>query len=186
MKVILASGSPRRKELLKLIYDDFEIVNTDVEETCPDNIELSKLSLYLSEIKAKAAAKDHSEDIIIAADTTVSLDDSLLGKPHSPEEAKLMLKMLSGKIHKVITGVTVLTPKLEISVNAETVVEFYELTDEEINSYVATGEPLDKAGAYGIQGRAAKFVKMIQGDYNNVVGLPVAALYQALKSQKLV
>ena len=144
--------------------------------------------MELAARKARAVAESGLEEedvIVIGADTVVAVDGKILGKPHSKEEAEEMLRLLSGRVHQVCTGVALLSRNQgswrERTFYEETQVEMYPITEEEIREYVATGEPMDKAGAYGIQGRAAIFVKGIQGDYNNVVGLPVGRLYQELK-----
>lgn len=173
---ILASASPRRRELFGLISDDFRIVPSNAEETAPDGIAAENLPEYLARLKAGDIAAKYPFDTVIGADTVVILDGKVLGKPENPEDAVRMLTALSGKRHKVITGCAVYKNGACRSFSSVTEVEFYPLDDREISDYVATGEPLDKAGAYGIQGRGALFVKSINGDYFNVVGLPVAVL----------
>ena len=173
---ILASASPRRRELFGLISDDFRIVPSNAEETAPDGIAAENLPEYLARLKAGDIAAKYPFDTVIGADTVVILDGKVLGKPENPENAVRMLTALSGKRHKVITGCAVYKNGACRSFSSVTEVEFYPLDDKEISDYVATGEPLDKAGAYGIQGRGALFVKSVNGDYFNVVGLPVAAL----------
>lgn len=173
---ILASASPRRRELFGLISDDFRIVPSNAEETAPDGIAAENLPERLARLKAGDIAAKYPFDTVIGADTVVILDGRVLGKPENPEDAVRMLTALSGKKHKVITGCAVCKNGACRSFSSVTEVEFYPLDDREISDYVATGEPLDKAGAYGIQGRGALFVKSINGDYFNVVGLPVAAL----------
>ena len=173
---ILASASPRRRELFGLISDDFRIVPSNAEETAPDGIAAENLPEYLARLKAGDIAAKYPFDTVIGADTVVILDGKVLGKPENKEDAVKMLKALSGKKHKVVTGCAVCKNGACRSFSSVTEVEFYPLDDKEISDYVATGEPLDKAGAYGIQGRGALFVKSINGDYFNVVGLPVATL----------
>ena len=173
---ILASASPRRRELFGLISDDFRIVPSNAEETAPDGIAAENLPERLARLKAGDIAAKYPFDTVIGADTVVILDGKVLGKPENPEDAVRMLTALSGKRHKVITGCAVCKNGACRSFSSVTEVEFYPLDDREISDYVATGEPLDKAGAYGIQGRGALFVKSINGDYFNVVGLPVATL----------
>ena len=131
--------------------------------------------------KAQAVAKDHRKSAVVGSDTVVALDGKILGKPHSESEAAEMLRSLSGRIHKVFTGVAIVCGEKVTSFFEETEVEFYPLTDQEILDYVATGEPMDKAGAYGIQGRGAVLVKRINGDYFNVMGLPISKVYRELK-----
>ena len=173
---ILASASPRRRELFGLISDDFRIVPSNAEETAPDGIAAENLPERLARLKAGDIAAKYPFDTVIGADTVVILDGKVFGKPENKEDAVKMLKALSGKKHKVVTGCAVYKNGACRSFSSVTEVEFYPLDDKEISDYVATGEPLDKAGAYGIQGRGALFVKSINGDYFNVVGLPVATL----------
>lgn len=186
MRVILASASPRRKELLKKIFDVFEIIPSEVEETYPEKIEVNEIPVYLADKKATSVFIENPDALVIASDTVVVLDDMILGKPSDKNDAFFMLSMLSGKQHKVVTGVAVIYRNMKITMNVETAVNFYELSKREILEYIETGEPMDKAGAYGIQGHGAKFVKSIIGDYNNVVGLPVSALYQTLKENGIL
>lgn len=176
--IILASKSPRRKELLSLITENFVIKSAEVDESLPDGIQPDKAVEYLSEIKAEPFKNE--EDIIIGADTVVSIDDVILGKPKDRSDAFKMLKMLSGKYHSVFTGVTIITPDSTKTFSVETRVKFFDLTDREINDYLDTGEPFDKAGAYGIQGKGSLLVEKIDGDYFNVVGLPVSTLNKYL------
>lgn len=176
--IILASKSPRRKELLSLITENFVIKSAEVDESLPDGIQPDKAVEYLSKIKAEPFKNE--EDIIIGADTVVSIDDVILGKPKDRSDAFKMLKMLSGKYHSVFTGVTIITPDSTKTFSVETRVKFFDLTDKEINDYLDTGEPFDKAGAYGIQGKGSLLVEKIDGDYFNVVGLPVSTLNKYL------
>lgn len=190
--IILASGSPRRKELLGLIEKEFEIITSDADET-PAEILPGKIVEELSGRKAKDVLEkiqsrdlgDERKTLIIAADTLVFLGEARMGKPSSKEEAVSMLKSLSGKTHQVYTGVTLIFIKegdvILSHFHEKTDVKFAELTQAEIEAYVETGEPMDKAGAYAIQGLSAKFVTGIEGDYSNVVGLPVARLYKEMK-----
>ena len=181
MKIILASQSPRRRELLSLITPDFEIDVPHGEEACPATLPLYERPQFLALEKAREVALRHLDDIIIAADTAVFCDDKMLGKPRDEKEAREMLSLLSGRTHVVITGCAVKSSKGEETFSVSTEVEFYPLDNDTIDWYVKTGEPLDKAGAYGIQGRGAVLVRGIKGDYFNVVGLPVAQLNLALK-----
>lgn len=178
--IILASQSPRRQELLKLITSDFEIKVSNVDEILPDKIMPKEAVMYLSKIKAEPFAD--SDDIVIGADTVVALDGKILGKPKSEENAKEMLKFLSGRTHSVFTGVTLASDKKTKTFAVETKVKFFELTNEEIDAYIKTKEPFDKAGAYGIQGYGSLLVEKIDGDYFNVVGLPVSTLARELKA----
>lgn len=181
MALILASGSPRRKELLGLITPDFEICVSGAEETVDPNLSPADTVLALSRVKGEAVAREHPEDTVIAADTVVALDGKILGKPANAAEAEHMLRFLSGRTHAVYTGVYIASGGREVRFYEKTDVSFYPLTNEEIGEYVATGEPFDKAGAYGIQGKGALLVKGIHGDYFNVVGFPMAAVRRALK-----
>lgn len=174
--IVLASKSPRRKELLSLITKDFVIKTADVDEALPEGIMPAEAVEYLSKIKALPFK--NGEDIIIGSDTVVAIDGKILGKPRDEEDAFNMLKLLSGREHSVFTGVTVIAPNEECTFSVETRVKFLPLTDEQVYNYIATGEPMDKAGAYGIQGKGCVLVEGITGDYFNVVGLPVSALYQ--------
>lgn len=180
--IILASQSPRRQELLKLITNDFEIKVSNVDETLPSGISPKDAVLYLSKIKAEPFK--NGSDIIIGADTVVALDGKILGKPKNDENAREMLKFLSGKAHSVFTGVTLIKGDIKRSFSVETKVKFFDLTDEEIDEYIKTGEPADKAGAYGIQGYGSLLVEKIDGDYFNVVGLPVSKLARELLAIK--
>jgi septum formation protein len=181
-KIILASGSPRRKELLEKAGLVFDIVISDYEENMSLPLSPSELAKYLSRGKAEAVAQRVENAVIISADTFISHKGKIIGKPHVPEKAKEMLRNFSGKTHSVITGFTIhdTADKKTISRAVETKVFFRELTDEEIDGYVATGEPLDKAGAYAIQGGASGFIEKIEGDYDNVVGLPVGEVLKIL------
>jgi septum formation protein len=176
--LILASKSPRRKELLSMITKDFEIKSADVDETLPQGIAPDKAVEYLSKIKAQPF--ENGVDTIIGADTVVAIDNKILGKPSNQQEAYDMLSLLSGKVHSVFTGVTVIKPEGTVTFSVETKVEFFELSQQEIFDYIATGECMDKAGSYGIQGGGALFVKRINGDYLNVVGLPISTLNKYL------
>ena len=172
--LILASGSPRRKELLSLITDEFEILVSGCDEFVPEGTPAEKVPAILAEQKALAVAKLRPEDTVIGSDTVVVLNDEIFGKPKDKAHAHAMLKALSGKKHFVYTGVAVAENDKVRSFVQKTEVEFYELSDETIEKYIATGEPMDKAGAYGIQGKGSVLVKGIAGDYFNVMGLPVA------------
>lgn len=172
--LILASGSPRRRELLSLITDEFEILVSGCDEFVPEGTPAKKVPAILAEQKALAVAKFRPEDTVIGSDTVVVLNNEIFGKPKDKAHAHAMLKALSGKKHFVYTGVAVAEKGEVRSFVQKTEVEFYELSDETIEKYIATGEPMDKAGAYGIQGKGSVLVKGIVGDYFNVMGLPVA------------
>ena len=182
LKIILASGSPRRRELLGAMGYEFTVLATDVDENVPGRAR--DIVGILAERKGRAAAQlCHDGEIVIAADTLVSLDDRPLGKPGNDAEAAAMLHALSGRSHEVYTGLAVIdTSSGRMSVDVEcTRVTFRALSDDEINAYVATGEPRDKAGAYAIQGGAAAFVSGYDGSYNNVIGLPTEKLAERLQ-----
>ena len=173
MKYILASASPRRKELFSKIVDEFEICPSNIPETVPDGLQAEKQPEYLAKIKAEDVAKKHPEDIVVGADTSVILGDEILGKPKDRKDAKRMLNALSGKTHKVITGCAVVKKGVTESFSVTTEVTFHLLDKNDVEQYLDTDEPYDKAGSYGIQGLAMIFVKEINGDYYNVVGLPI-------------
>jgi len=177
-KLILASASPRRLELLRQIDIEPELCPVDAEEIKIG--EPQEVVLHNALAKLHAAAELHPGRTVLAADTVVAYAGKILGKPKDEADAKTMLKMLSGHKHQVFTGLAVLENGVEKSLAVASDVEFFELTDAEIDAYVACGEPLDKAGAYGIQGRGAMLVKGISGDYNNIVGLPLASLRDML------
>ena len=180
MSVILASASPRRKELLGLFRVPFEIRIADIDET----MDLTKAPFdevaRVSRLKALAVPREET-DTVIAADTIVVCDGRVLGKPHSREEAVQMLQLLSGRDHQVMTGVTVLRGEQSETFTEVTDIHFRPLSGKEIEDYVDTGEPMDKAGAYGIQGGAALFCSHMVGDYYNVMGLPVCKLGEVLR-----
>ena len=180
MNVILASQSPRRKELLGLLNIPFIIRVADIDETMNPGAAAYSEVARISRMKAMAIQRQ-PEDLVIAADTIVVCDGHILGKPRDAEEAKDMLRLLSGRDHQVMTGLTVLRGDSAAVVTEATDVHFRELSEGEIGAYVASGEPMDKAGAYGIQGGAALFCSRINGDYYNVVGLPVCRLTEIMK-----
>lgn len=190
MRIILASASPRRKELLSQIGMEYEVISSAVEEkmtkTLPEEI-VQELSAQKAEDVCRRLLEQGAEDfLVIGADTVVSFGGNVMGKPSDQAEACRMLEMLQGKTHQVYTGVTLCGKGKGGKEFCRT---FYEKTDvtmcpmekEEIRAYADTGEPMDKAGAYGIQGRCAAYIGKINGDYNNVVGLPVCRLYQEMK-----
>lgn len=180
--LILASGSPRRKEILEQVGLAFCITPSDVEEVITKQVP-SDIVMELSRQKAEDVyAKYVAEDVIVlGADTVVAYGGKILGKPADEADAAEMLRMLSGNVHSVFTGVTLVSEQGTVSFYEETEVEFYEMSEEEIQGYIASGEPMDKAGSYGIQGKAAAFIKGIRGDYYNVVGLPVARVLKNLQ-----
>ena len=180
-KIVLASQSPRRKEIMETAGFEFEIIVSNAEEKIEENLSPEEVAKSLSLQKAQAVASDNPEKIVIGADTIVVLDNEILGKPKDRNDAYKMLKKLSGKSHKVYTGIAVICGEKIVSEAVSTEVEFFELSDEEIIKYIETNEPMDKAGSYGIQGRGCLLVKGIRGDYFNVVGLPIATLSKIIK-----
>ncbi len=182
--VILASASPRRKELLKLITNDFKIIPSNADENIPGEYTPEELTKELSRIKAIDVFNKikNNTDIIISADTVVSINNKVLGKPKDEDDAFQTLKLLSGNVHSVYTGVTIIKGNYNETFSVKTDVYFYPLTDDDIKAYINIGEFKDKAGSYGIQGFGGLFVEKIVGDYNNVVGLPVGELNLKLKN----
>ena len=176
IRVILASASPRRRELLALALDEFDILPVDIEENLLEGLELTQGPAYLAAQKARFLADQYPDALVIGCDTGVFIDGQMLGKPKDAEQAQAMLEELSGRVHQVITGCCLCLEGRERIFQEETWVEFYPLYKEEIASYIATGEPFDKAGGYGIQGKGALLIRGIQGDYYNVMGLPIARL----------
>lgn len=182
LNLVLASGSPRRSELLRAAGIEFTVRVADVDEKVLPNELPRDYVVRLSREKAQAVAADG--EIVLGADTTVVVLNEIIGKPVDAKDAERMLRLLSGKWHEVLTGVSLVKDGKTTSDVAVTRVKFAKLSDEEIGWYVANGEPMDKAGAYGIQGHASRFVERIEGSYSNVVGLPVQMVYRMLESQK--
>lgn len=182
--IILASASPRRKKLLKRLGIKFKVEPSDYKEDMKLKLKPKALAKYLSKEKAKAVAKNHKNSIIIGADTFIVLKGKILGKPQTATNAKRMLKNMSGKPHSVITGFTIIDTKRKktISNAIESRVYFKKLTKKEIDDYVKSREPLDKAGAYAIQEGGAAMIEKVDGDYFNVVGLPLKDLAETLKA----
>ena len=182
-KIILASASPRRRELLTQIGISFTIQKAEKEETVTTSVP-SEAVKELALQKAREVAEKYPADVVIGADTIVAANGQILGKPKDAEDAIQMLRMLQGGSHEVITGVAILLNNDEKLINfAETTrVHVFPMTEEQICSYVESGEPMDRAGSYGIQGTFAAYISGIEGDYNNVVGLPVGRLYQEVLS----
>lgn len=181
--MILASQSPRRRELIALISPEFRVIPAQGEEILPEGISPEQAVLLLSQQKAdEVRQREFPGGGAVPETIVVAIDGEILGKPHSAENAAEMLRLLSGREHSVYTGVTVISGEECVSFAERTAVEFFPLTEQEIASYVATGEPMDKAGAYGIQGRGALLVRRIDGDYYNVMGLPVGELNQRLRT----
>ncbi|MDE5946242.1 MAG: Maf family protein [Oscillospiraceae bacterium] len=183
MSIILASGSPRRKELMSNITDSFMIEISDVEEIIPENINPVEASEYLARLKAESIAEKYknSGNIIIGCDTAVILDGEIMGKPRNYSQCFDYLSRLSGKMHIVTTGCCLIMNDNIKSFTEITQVYFRKLSPDEIRDYIATGEPYDKAGGYGIQGKGSIFVEKINGDFFNVMGLPVCRLNLELK-----
>ncbi|MGX6961882.1 Maf family protein [Vagococcus xieshaowenii] len=181
-KIILASQSPRRKELLALITEAFDVMPADIDETVTPGISPEDYVLRMSQQKAAHIFKEYPESLVIGCDTVVVLDGEILGKPVDHQEAKEMLQRYSDRTHEVLTGLTLLSKDKQITKLAQARVTFYPLDEAQIDAYVATNEPMDKAGAYGIQGGAAVFVKEIIGDYYAIVGFPVGLVNECLKS----
>ena len=178
--IILASASPRRKEILELADLKFDVMPSDAQEittkTAPNEVVME-----LASIKAKDIyKKSEKQSMVVGADTVVAYQEQILGKPADEADAKRMLTMLSGQTHEVYTGVCVIEDGKTKTFYEETKVTFYEISDEQIDHYIKTGEPMDKAGSYGIQGKAAVFIKGIEGDYYNVVGFPIARFLQEI------
>ena len=188
-RVILASSSPRRKELLKTITENFEIIVSGCDETVDASLSPSETVMELANRKGMAVYNEADcpqNALIIASDTVVALDGTILGKPADKDEAFHMLKSLSGRLHHVYSGVCIIDTDESGNVKTdvfyeETAVSFMALSDEEIDNYVKSGEPYDKAGGYGIQGLAGKFITSINGDYYNVVGLPLPSVYKKIR-----
>jgi len=180
MSVILASQSPRRRELMGLFHVPFEVRAADIDEAMDPGQPAFDEVARVSRLKAEAIPHE-GDDVVIAADTIVVCGGRVLGKPHDEEDAVSMLKLLSGREHQVMTGMTVLRGSRALTHTEVTDIHFRELSDGEIRAYVASGEPMDKAGAYGIQGGAALFCEKMSGDYYNVVGLPVCKLGMMLR-----
>jgi septum formation protein len=194
--LVLASASPRRQELLRNAGVRFTVQPGDINERPLPGESPRDCAERLAREKAMAVSQNRPEDCVLGADTIVVIDNAILGKPRDANDAARMLRLLSGRTHAVITGVCVVGPvdsdagqpdKREVRTASETtLVTMCEITDDEIRDYVATGEPMDKAGAYAIQGIASRWIPRIEGDYSSVVGLPVAFVYRMLKEQGVI
>ena len=184
IKLVLASGSPRRRELMTMLgFTDFEVIPSQCEETAPEGLSPGEYAMHIARLKAEDIWSNHRDAVIISADTTVWYEGGVYGKPRDGEDAFNMLRTLSGKTHEVYTGVCVIRDGRISTAYEKTEVTFRHMSDGEILSYIATGEPMDKAGAYGAQGKGALFVSKINGDFYNVMGLPVCLLGSILKEQ---
>ena len=187
-KIILASKSSRRKQLLSRILDDFKIINSNLDESKIKIDDPAKYCINLSYLKAKTVSKNFKNDIIIGADTIVFLNNTILGKPKDYNEAFNMLKRLSGQTHTVFTGVTILSinNKVNINFSEKTNVTFYDISNNQIDWYIKNNNPYDKAGSYGIQDGSQLFVKAINGNYENVIGLPISKIYRYFIELKVI
>jgi septum formation protein len=184
--LILASASPRRRQLLRDAGIPFTVQPADIDETPLAGESPRACAERLAREKAGAVGKNQPQEFILGADTIVVVDEIILGKPRDAADAARMLRMLSGRQHSVITGVCLIGPLFEVVSCETTLVNVSKISDDEIRGYVATGEPMDKAGAYAIQGIASRWISRIEGDYSNVVGLPVARVYEMLKAAGVV
>lgn len=183
MKLILASASPRRAELLKLITSNFAVIPSDADEEIKEKLAPAELVMALARIKAESVFENNADGVVIGSDTVVAAPNGeILGKPKNKADARRMMKLLSGCAHSVFTGVCLVKQGKQESFYCETKVYFYKLTEDEIEEYISTSEPYDKAGGYGIQGKAGLFCEKIEGDYLNIVGLPASMLYKKLKA----
>lgn len=180
MQIILASASPRRRELMAMLTDSFQVCPAQGPEQVPPRLPAAQHARYLAVQKAREVFSRYPESLVIGADTIVLQGNVIFGKPRDDREARRMLQTLSGQVHQVKTGVCLKAPGWEASFTQTTQVEFYSLSSREIDVYIRSGEPFDKAGGYGIQGRAGVFVKGIVGDYCNVVGFPVGEIRRIL------
>ena len=181
-KIILASKSPRRRELLSSLYSEFSIESREVDESLPEGLHPRKGVELLAIRKGEGVARDNPDALVISSDTLVELDGVALGKPIDEADARRMLRALSGRTHQVHTGIAVHYRGRVLSGVATTRVEFLPLSDEQINEYIASGEPMDKAGAYGIQGAAGAFVRRYDGEFDTVVGFNMTLLKKLLRA----
>jgi septum formation protein len=184
--LVLASASPRRQELLRNAGINFEVQPANIPENALPGEAAKDCAERLARDKALAVARQRPHDSVLGADTVVVVDGQLLGKPSGAADAARMLRLLSGREHQVITGVCLVTSGQPLVASATTVVTMSEITDKDIADYVASGEPMDKAGAYAIQGLASRWIPRIEGDYSNVVGLPVALVWRMLRQTRTI
>ena len=185
-RIILASASPRRAELLRAAGIDFDVRPADIDEAILPGESPSEYVSRLAEAKARAVHARDSERTVLAADTAVVVDGQIMGKPFDEADAKRMLRLIGGRTHEVLTAVSVFHPGQIVETRVDvTTVEFGELSEADIAWYVSSGEPMDKAGAYAVQGLASRFVTRVEGSYSNVVGLPISLVYQMLTTKLL-
>lgn len=182
--IILASASPRRKEILTQAGIEFEVIPSNFDEDSLEFTNIDNYSKALSYHKAIDVHKNHPNDTIIASDTIVVVNNEILGKPKDENDAYRMLSLLSGKKHSVITSVCIIHQNKIDTFLSKSYVTFYKMSDKDIKEYIATKEPIDKAGAYAIQGKAAKYIRSINGDYYTIVGLPIGKVIRSLKKLK--
>lgn len=186
MSIILASASPRRIELMRIITEDFSVVAADVDESLPNGVAGEAAVKTLAAKKASAVYAAHPAAVVIGCDTVVEMGGEILGKPCGKADAGRMLSLLCGRSHTVHTGVCIMSAAETTVFSQSTCVTFAKLSQAEIEEYIKSGEPFDKAGGYGIQGLGARYIDKIDGDYYTVMGLPVAALYRALRQRGLL
>jgi len=184
MRLILASGSPRRKQLLETLNIPFEIIVSDAEENINQDKDLNSEIERLSFLKASSVFEKNKDATVIGSDTIVTINNKVLGKPKDEEDAKNMLKILSDNKHTVITAVTIMNKNKVDTFSVNSDVYFYPLSEKEIDDYIKTNEPMDKAGAYAIQGLGSKFIKKIDGDYYAIMGFPIGEVYHRLEQFK--
>lgn len=182
-KIILASGSPRRKELLGYVTKDFVVEVSDVDEIVNHDLSSQEIVKSLAKQKAMAVFNNNPEAIVLGSDTVVACDGKILGKPHSKKEAKEMMQMLRGKTHEVITGICFISKDEIYNVADTAVVYFNDISDKDIDEYIETAEPYDKAGGYAIQGWAGKYIRKIEGNYYTIMGLPVDMVFEYLNDK---
>ncbi len=184
--LVLASASPRRRELLRNAHIPFEVEPADINEAPLPNEPAQAYAERLAREKAQAIARKHPNNPVLGADTVVVVDNQILGKPADPADAARMLHLLSGRTHQVITGVCLAVNGHHSVASEITSVTMSEISEDEITAYISTGEPMDKAGAYAIQGIASRWIPRVEGDYSNVVGLPVALVYRMLQQAGVI